>query len=74
MIGGGVYAYTILGIEYDRVIGDCLFLILDPHYHGDDDFKTIINKGWCEWKTAALFQKENFYNICMPQIPIAKFI
>lgn len=69
MIGGGVYAYTILGIEYDRVIGDCLFLILDPHYHGDDDVKTIINKGWCEWKTAALFQKENFYNMCMPQVP-----
>ena len=69
MIGGGVYAYTILGIEYDRVIGDCLFLILDPHYYGDDDVKTIINKGWCEWKTAALFQKENFYNMCMPQIP-----
>jgi hypothetical protein len=69
MIGGGVYAYTILGIEYDRVIGECLFLILDPHYYGEDDVKTIINKGWCEWKTAALFQKENFYNMCMPQVP-----
>lgn len=69
MIGGGVYAYTILGVEYDRVKGDCLFLILDPHYQGDDDIKTIINKGWCEWKTAALFEKGNFYNMCLPQVP-----
>jgi hypothetical protein len=69
MIGGGVYAYTILGIEYDRVKGDCLFLILDPHYQGEDDVKTIINKGWCEWKTAALFEKGNFYNMCLPQVP-----
>lgn len=69
MIGGGVYAYTILGVEYDRVKGKCLFLILDPHYNGSDDLKTIISKGWCNWKDASLFKKENFYNLCLPQIP-----
>jgi hypothetical protein len=69
MIGGGVYAYTILGVEYDRVKGECLFLILDPHYAGEDDVKTIINKGWCEWKTSSLFEKESFYNMCLPLIP-----
>jgi hypothetical protein len=69
MIGGGVYAYTILGVEYDRVKGNCLFLILDPHFPGDEDIKTIIGKGWCDWKTVDLFDKNSFYNLCMPLLP-----
>lgn len=69
MIGGGVYAYTILGVEYDRVKGKCMFLILDPHYPGADDVKVITSKGWCAWKDASLFKKEEFYNLCLPQIP-----
>lgn len=69
MIGGGVYAYTILGVEYDRVKGESMFLILDPHYTGDEDIKTIINKGWCEWKKPSLFDKGSFYNLCIPLIP-----
>jgi Ufm1-specific protease 2 len=69
MIGGGVYAYTILGVEYDRVKGKSMFLILDPHYNGADDIKTIISKGWCSWKDSSLFKKEDFYNLCLPQIP-----
>ena len=66
MVGGGVYAYTILGVDYDKVKGECKFLILDPHYVGDDDIKTIINKGWCNWKGIDIFKKENFYNLCLP--------
>ena len=66
MVGGGVYAYTILGIDYDKVKGSCKFLILDPHYIGEDDTKNIINKGWCNWKTIDIFKKENFYNLCLP--------
>ena len=66
MVGGGVYAYTILGVDYDKVKGECKFLILDPHYTGEDDIRTIINKGWCSWKTIEIFKKENFYNLCMP--------
>ena len=66
MVGGGVFAYTILGVDYDKVKGECKFLILDPHFAGQDDIKTIINKGWCNWKTIEIFKKENFYNLCMP--------
>lgn len=32
MYGGGQYAYTILGINYSWQLGECQFLILDPHY------------------------------------------
>ena len=66
MVGGGVYAYTILGVDYDKVKGECKFLILDPHFVGEDDVKNIINKGWCNWKGADIFKKENFYNLCLP--------
>ena len=66
MVGGGIYAYTILGVDYDKVKGSCKFLILDPHYIGQDDSKIIINKGWCNWKTIDIFKKENFYNLCLP--------
>ena len=66
MVGGGVFAYTILGVDYDKVKGECKFLILDPHYAGEDDYKIIVNKGWCNWKTIEIFKKENFYNLCMP--------
>ena len=66
MVGGGVYAYTILGVDYDKVKGECKFLILDPHYTGEDDVKSIVNRGWCNWKNIDLFKKENFYNLCLP--------
>jgi len=69
MIGGGVYAYTIIGVEYDRVKGECIFLILDPHYPGEDDLKTIVGKGWCDWKKMTLFEKGHFYNLCLPLVP-----
>lgn len=68
MIGGGKFAYTILGVEYDRVKGECMFLILDPHYGGSDDPKTVTNKGWCAWKPVTLFSKDDFYNLCLPVI------
>ena len=69
MVGGGVYAYTILGVDYDKVKGECKFLIMDPHYVGEEDdknIKNIINKGWCYWKNVDIFKKENFYNLCLP--------
>lgn len=43
MFGGGLYAYTLLGIDYNEE--DCRFLILDPHYVGNDNIKSIIEKG-----------------------------
>ncbi|GAB4860536.1 hypothetical protein Ancab_035697 [Ancistrocladus abbreviatus] len=75
MIGGGVLAYTLLGVDYNDVTGDCAFLILDPHYTGSDDLKKIINGGWCGWKKAvdskgkSFFLHEKFYNLLLPQRP-----
>ncbi|XP_073013802.1 probable Ufm1-specific protease isoform X1 [Typha latifolia] len=75
MIGGGVLAYTLLGVEYNEASGDCAFLILDPHYTGNDDLKKIVNGGWCGWKKAVdskgrnFFLKDKFYNLLLPQRP-----
>lgn len=41
MIGGGVLAYTLLGIDFDERSGRAAFLILDPHYTGGEDLKKI---------------------------------
>jgi hypothetical protein len=51
MIGGGQLAFTILGIAYNQNTGFIRLLILDPHYCGEDDLKTIqekVRRGvWC---------------------------
>ena len=38
MIGGDVYAHTIIGVEFDEDFGpeSTRFLILDPHFTGND--------------------------------------
>eukprot|EP01097_Dermamoeba_algensis_P010934 TRINITY_DN8306_c0_g1_i1.p1 TRINITY_DN8306_c0_g1~~TRINITY_DN8306_c0_g1_i1.p1 ORF type:complete len:176 (+),score=28.32 TRINITY_DN8306_c0_g1_i1:261-788(+) len=69
MIGGGVLAYTMLGIDVNLETGDMRFLILDPHYVGANDPKVVRDKGWCGWKPASLFRADAFYNLCMPQRP-----
>ncbi|CDP15077.1 unnamed protein product [Coffea canephora] len=75
MIGGGVLAYTLLGVDYNEVSGDCAFLILDPHYTGTDDLKRIVSGGWCGWKKAIdskgkhFFLHDKFYNLLLPQRP-----
>eukprot|EP00958_Prasinococcus_capsulatus_P018729 scaffold2215_cov353-Prasinococcus_capsulatus_cf.AAC.9 len=45
MVGGGVLAYTMLGLDYNRKTGDCSFLILDPHYTGAEDLKVCHRRG-----------------------------
>lgn len=72
MIGGGVYAYTILGIHYDITNGDCSYLILDPHYEDKDEIGLIVKNGGVSWKTGSLFEKGSFYNLCLPKIPTDK--
>lgn len=73
--GGGVLAYTLLGVDYNEASGDCAFLILDPHYTGNDDLKKIVNGGWCGWKKAIdskgkhFFLQNKFYNLLLPQRP-----
>ena len=43
MIGGDVYAHTIVGIDFNEENEQVMFLILDPHYTGNDtNFKQII--------------------------------
>lgn len=46
MIGGGVLAYTLLGIDWEEGSGRCAFLILDPHYTGGEDVRKIHAGGW----------------------------
>lgn len=69
MIGGGVLAHTILGVDFDRNTGDLKFLILDPHYTGADEMGTVLAKGWCGWKGVEFWDKKAYYNLCMPQRP-----
>ncbi|KAL6054421.1 Ufm1-specific protease 2 [Balamuthia mandrillaris] len=68
MIGGGVLAYTLLGIDYNAITGAIKFLILDPHYTGPEDIKAIKDK-WCGWRDINLFRKDSFYNLCLPLRP-----
>lgn len=69
MIGGGVLAYTLLGIDFNPDSGETKFLILDPHYVGKEDVKIIQEAGWCNWKDASIFREDAFYNLCLPQCP-----
>lgn len=77
MIGGGVLAYTLLGVDYNAATGECAYLILDPHYTGTDDLKKIQKGQWIAWKKAdsnasaggKLFVKDAFYNLLCPQRP-----
>ncbi|XP_075052990.1 ufm1-specific protease 2 [Mixophyes fleayi] len=69
MIGGGVLAHTILGVNWSESTGDIKFLILDPHYKGAEDLQTILEKGWCGWKGADFWTADAYYNLCLPQRP-----
>ncbi|DBB11189.1 TPA: hypothetical protein ACH3X3_006641 [Trebouxia sp. C0006] len=77
MIGGGVLAYTLLGISHNERTGECAFLILDPHYTGDEDLSKIQHGQWVAWKSplgkaaagGPLFVQNAFYNLLCPQRP-----
>lgn len=68
MIGGGVLAYTLLGVDYNEATNDIKFLILDPHYIGAENLKAIKDR-WCGWKGPDIFRKDAFYNLCLPLRP-----
>jgi len=70
MIGGGVLAHTIIGVHFSESTGDIKFLILDPHYTGGEDLKTVQGKGWCGWKGPGFWDSTAHYNMCLPQRPI----
>ena len=78
MVGGGVLAYTLLGVRYDESAGTCSYLILDPHYTGGDgDVGFIQKKRWVSWKVQGdaataggdLFVRDTFYNLLCPVRP-----
>lgn len=69
MIGGGQLAHTILGVDYNEDTEEIKFLILDPHYTGKEDLKTIQSKGWVGWKPLEFWKKNSFYNMCLPSRP-----
>uniref|UniRef100_A0A673SLS7 Ufm1-specific protease 2 n=1 Tax=Suricata suricatta TaxID=37032 RepID=A0A673SLS7_SURSU len=69
MIGGGVLAHTILGVAWNEITGQIKFLILDPHYTGTEDLQVILEKGWCGWKGPDFWNKDAYYNLCLPQRP-----
>ena len=77
MIGGGVLAYTLLGIDYNSDTGECAFLILDPHYTGADEMGKVRSGQWVAWKRLGdkaaaggeLFVAGAFYNLLCPQRP-----
>ncbi|KAG1956605.1 ufm1-specific protease 2 isoform X1 [Pimephales promelas] len=69
MIGGGVLAHTILGVAWSENSGQIRFLILDPHYTGEEDLQTITDKGWCGWKGPEFWDQNAYYNLCLPQRP-----
>eukprot|EP00887_Chlorella_sp_A99_P003427 scaffold7.g3427.t1 len=77
MIGGGVLAYTLLGVDFNERTGDCAFLILDPHYTGGEDLKKIRAGGWVAWRRlgdksaggSELFRADAFYNFMCPTPP-----
>lgn len=71
MIGGGVLAHTILGVDFNSQTNDLKFLVLDPHYTGADDLDTVQKKGWCAWKPVTFWDKKSYYNCCMPLFPDA---
>jgi len=65
VLGGGVLAHTILGVDINEELGAVKFLVLDPHYTGSDSIKSIQGKGVC-WKEASFWKKDTFYNLCLP--------
>lgn len=70
MIGGNNLAHTILGVDFNGQTGEVKFLILDPHYTGPENLKTVQTKGWCAWKSNDFWNKHVTYNLCLPQRPI----
>ncbi|XP_014259814.1 ufm1-specific protease 2-like [Cimex lectularius] len=69
MIGGGQLAHTIIGTHFNREEGEIRFLVLDPHYIGKDDIKSIQSKGGVAWRPITFWEKNTFFNLCLPKSP-----
>jgi len=69
MIGGGVLAHTIVGVDFDEESGRVKYLVLDPHYTDEDELKKVCDKGWVGWKSVEFWQEDAFYNLLLPKRP-----
>ena len=75
-IGGGVLAYTLLGIYFNDQTAEVELLILDPHYTGKDDVSEIVKGGWIAWKKPTdkaaaggpLFAQNKHYNFMFTKL------
>ena len=76
-IGGGVLAYTLLGIYFNDQTAEVELLILDPHYTGKDDIQSILKGSWVAWKKPTdkaaaggpLFVQNTHYNFMCSKRP-----
>ncbi|KAH7829506.1 putative UFSP, UFM1 processing protease [Monocercomonoides exilis] len=66
MIGGGVLAYTLLGVRISKKEKKPEYLILDPHYPGKEKLSVICGR-WVAWHPSSLFRNDVHYNLCLPQ-------
>eukprot|EP01017_Pseudomicrothorax_dubius_P039423 TRINITY_DN6048_c0_g1_i1.p1 TRINITY_DN6048_c0_g1~~TRINITY_DN6048_c0_g1_i1.p1 ORF type:complete len:589 (-),score=143.10 TRINITY_DN6048_c0_g1_i1:136-1902(-) len=69
MFGGGVLAFTLLGVDRNETTGEVRFLILDPHYTGSDVIEKAVDKGAIAWKGPEIFLPGTYYNFCLVQRP-----
>ncbi|KAK8802981.1 hypothetical protein WA588_002140 [Blastocystis sp. NMH] len=79
MIGGGVLAFTCLGVQWNEEMKECKLLILDPHYTGADAWDEVLEKkhrmegyygvccGWKSWRE--VFHDKDFYHLYLPTRP-----
>ena len=80
MIGGGALAFTIVGVAWNEQSGATEYLILDPHYTGEDNLdiiqgRVVMLEGYkatpCGWRGIDTFSQKDFYSLCCPQRPAA---
>lgn len=72
-ISGGHFAFTIVGVSYDEDFGQIKFLILDPHYIGEEDLEKILLHGFVGWKGTHFWYSDTIYELCLPQRPNINF-
>ncbi len=72
MVGGGELALTVVGVAVNEQSGDVRYLIMDPHYTGEDTVEAAVGEGkgrGCVWRGDEVWDKNAFYNILLPQKP-----
>lgn len=49
MFGGGVKAFSLIGVDHNELNDEMRFLIMDPHYTGQDNPTKIVEKAGVSW-------------------------